>query len=131
MHTHLFPGDQQRTAALRVGSPSIKRGGFPVPLMKEVGTQEAQCKRWCGGFGQSTQSVKRVDFRDGRTHTHTNFFNINFEAPTPNPQKKSLCASFSGKERKKGAYINFSGGNFEVKNGLPNGPFSATKSLVR
>ena len=38
---------------------------------------------------------------------HINFFNINFLAPTQNPQfgaprKKSLCASFPGKERERG-----------------------------
>ena len=59
---------------------------------------------------------------------------IKFLAPTENPPfwtpRKSLCASFPGKERKKGTHINFFGGIFGVKNGVPNGPFSATKSLV-
>ena len=64
-----------------------------------------------------------------------NFFNISFLAPTQTPvfgpPEKSLCASFPGKERTKGTHINFFfGGIVGVKNGVPNRPFSATKSLV-
>ena len=43
-----------------------------------------------------------------------------------------MCLTFPGKERKRGTHINFFGGIFGVKSGAgsPNGPFSATKSLV-
>ena len=65
---------------------------------------------------------------------HINFFNINFLHPTRTPPfgppEKGLCTSFPGKGRKKGTHINFFGGIFGVKNGVRNGPFSATKSLV-
>ena len=64
-----------------------------------------------------------------------NFFNINFLAhpkrPILAPQKKKVYVPhFLGKNAKKGTHINFFGGIFGVKNGDPNGPFSATKSLV-
>ena len=45
------------------------------------------------------------------------------------PRKKSFCASFPEKERKKGTHINFFGGILGVKKGAPNGPFSATKKF--
>ena len=48
----------------------------------------------------------------------------------PPPPKKNLCASFPKKGRKKGAHLNFFGGNFGVKKGVPNRPFSAAKSSV-
>ena len=65
---------------------------------------------------------------------HINFFNINFLAPTRStpiwaPRKKFI-ASFPGKGRTKGAHINFFGGIFGAKKGVPNGPFWATKSKV-
>ena len=64
---------------------------------------------------------------------HINFFNINFLAPTQNAPfwvpRKSLCASFPGKGRKKGTHINFFGRILGSK-GAPNGPFPATKSSV-
>ena len=67
--------------------------------------------------------------RDEKAHI---LFQINFLAPTQppprfGPPEKSLCASFPGKERKKGTHINFFGGIFGVENGVPNGPFLATK----
>ena len=75
----------------------------------------------------------KMHFSWGRKK-HINFFNINFLAPTQNPPsgppEKSLCASFPGKEHKKGTHINFFGGIWGVKHGVPNGEFSATKSLV-
>ena len=47
---------------------------------------------------------------------HINFFDINFLAPTQaphlGPPEKSSCASFSGKERKKGTHLNFCRGDF-------------------
>ena len=48
------------------------------------------------------------------------------------PQKKSVCASFPGKGRKEGIHINFCRRIFGGQNlkGVPNGPFSATKSSV-
>ena len=53
---------------------------------------------------------------------HINFFNINLLPPTQNPPvglpAKSLCASFPGKERKKGAHVNFFGGILGQK-GVP------------
>ena len=63
---------------------------------------------------------------------HMNFFNASFLHPPPKknhfgPRKKSLCASFSGKERKKGTHINFWGAILAVKKGVPNGPFWTTK----
>ena len=65
---------------------------------------------------------------------HIRFFNINFSPSPPKPPfwapRKNVCASIPGKGRKKGTHINFFGGIFGVKNGVPNGPFSATKSLV-
>ena len=65
---------------------------------------------------------------------HKNFFNINFLAPTQNPpfwalRKKFMCL-ISWERTQKGTHINFFGGIFGVRNGVPNGPFSATKSLV-
>ena len=50
----------------------------------------------------------------------------------PHPKNPMfVCASFPGKERKKGGdpHKLFPGG-FGVKNGVPNGPFWATESLV-
>ena len=51
---------------------------------------------------------------------HINFFNINFFAPTQNTPERT----------QKGTHINFFGGTLGVKKGVPNGPFSVTKSLV-
>ena len=79
-------------------------------------------------------TLHSAKIRDGKTHI--NFSNINSLAPTLNtpfwaPRKKSLCASFPGKERKKrGPHISFFGGIWRFKNGVPNESFSATKSLV-
>ena len=56
---------------------------------------------------------------------HIHFFNISWA-----PRKKSLCASFPGKGRKKGTHMNFFRQIFGVKKGVPNGPFSATKILL-
>ena len=72
---------------------------------------------------------------NGKPKKHINFFNINFLAPTLNTlvwaaRKKVDVPHFLGKDAKKGAHINFFGGIFGVKKGAPNGPFSATKSLV-
>ena len=65
---------------------------------------------------------------------HINFFNINFLDPARNPPfwapRKKLCASFPGKGRQNWTHINSFRGILGVKNGVPNGPFSATKSLV-
>ena len=67
---------------------------------------------------------------------HINFFNINFLAPTQNtpfgvPRKKKVYVPhFLGKDAKQCSHINFFGGIFGFKKGVPNGPFSATKSLV-
>ena len=65
---------------------------------------------------------------------HITCFNLNFWPPpkTPDlgPPEKSLCASFPGKERKKVTHMNLFGGILGVKNGVPNGPFSATQSLL-
>ena len=44
--------------------------------------------------------------------------------------RRSVCASFPGKERKKGTHINFFGENFGVKKEALNGPFWATRSKV-
>ena len=82
-----------------------------------------------GGWRQQHLSVFvviRGRFSNKRkTHTHINFFNINFLARTRNPPfgppKKSLC-----ERTQKGTHINFFGGISGVKNG----PFSSTKSLV-
>ena len=65
---------------------------------------------------------------------HINFFNISFLAPTQNPQfwaprKKFMCL-ISWERAQKGTHINFFGGIFGVKKGVPNGRFSTTKSLV-
>ena len=47
------------------------------------------------------------------------------------PQKKVYVPHFLGKnEKKKGTHINFSRGIFGVENGVPNGRYSAMKSLV-
>ena len=64
---------------------------------------------------------------DGKS-TLTFFLAPTQNTPFPVPQK-SLCASFAGKGRKNGTHINFFGG-FGGPKGAPNGPFSATKSLV-
>ena len=66
---------------------------------------------------------------------HINFFNINFlhpiqKHPILGPQKKVYVPHFLGKNAKKRTHINFFGGILGAKNGVPNGPFSATKSLV-
>ena len=66
---------------------------------------------------------------------HMNFFNINFLPPTQKhlilgPPETSLCASFPGKGRKKRDPHKLFRGDFWVKKGVPNRPFSATKSLV-
>ena len=66
--------------------------------------------------------------------THIIFYNKLFgphpKPPHIGPPQKSICTSFPGKERQKGTQINFFGEIFGVKNGAPNGPLSATKSLV-
>ena len=94
---------------------------------------------------QSPESRKRllIDFeslfRDfsnffwGRKK-HINFFNINFLAPTQNPpfwtpRKKFMCL-ISWERTQKGTPHRLFWADFWVKNGVPNGPFSATKSLV-
>ena len=65
---------------------------------------------------------------------HINFFNINFLHPTRNPpfwapRKKFMCL-ISWERTQRGTHINFFGGILGVKNGVPNEPFSARKSLV-
>ena len=65
---------------------------------------------------------------------HINFFNINFLDPpkTPHfgPQKKVYVPHFLGKSAKEAHKHKLFLGILGVKNGVPNGPFSATKSLV-
>ena len=77
--------------------------------------------------------VKRP-FSDTGPKKHINFFNINFLAPTQNtrfwPPRKKLMCLISWERTQKGTHINFFGGDFGVKKGVPNRPFSATKSLV-
>ena len=41
---------------------------------------------------------------------HKNFLAPTLKPPNPGPQKKGLCASFPGKEHKKGTHISFWGG---------------------
>ena len=65
---------------------------------------------------------------------HINFFNINFLARTQNtplwaPSKKLMCLSSWERTQKRDPHKLF-GGDLGVKRGVPNGPFSATKSLV-
>ena len=84
--------------------------------------------------GYDTELAQRPPQTKGRKK-NTNFFKINFLAPTQNPpfwahRKKLMCLISWERTQKKGTHINFFGGIFGVKNGVPNGPFSATKSLV-
>ena len=59
------------------------------------------------------------------------FFNINFLHPTREPPpEKNYVPHFLGKNAKKGPTEIFSGVFWGLTNGVPNGPFSATKSLV-
>ena len=65
---------------------------------------------------------------------HINFFNINILAPTQNPsfgapEKKFMCLISWERTQKRDQHKLFRG-IFGVKNGVPIGPFSATKSLV-
>ena len=89
---------------------------------REMNIQNASCEM---GGREITRGPRK----------HINFFNINFLArtqstPSGAQKKKKLCASFPGKGRKKETHINFFGAILGVKKGVPNGPFSATKSLV-
>ena len=65
---------------------------------------------------------------------HINFFNINFMAPTQNPPfwapRKKFMSHFLGKNAKEAHKHKLFRGNLGVKKGVPNRPFSATKSLV-
>ena len=67
---------------------------------------------------------------------HINFFNINFLAPTQNPpfwaprKKKFMCLISWERTQKRHISINLFGAIWGSKRGVPNGPFSATKSLV-
>ena len=63
-----------------------------------------------------------------------NFFNINFLPPTQNapfwaPRKKFMCLISWEKTQTRDPHKLFRGG-FLGQKGVPNGPFSATKSLV-
>ena len=57
---------------------------------------------------------------------YINLFDRSFLTPIPQnhfgPTKKSLCAPFPGKERKKGTHINFFA-DFGVKTGVSKWPF--------
>ena len=88
-------------------------------IFNALGGEEAP---WCfWGFPWYFVFSKRPKGKEGQTlNKGQSFFSINFWAPTqtpptPNPmlgpQKKSLCASFPGKERKEGTHINFFGGS--------------------
>ena len=66
---------------------------------------------------------------------HISFFNINSLDPHAKhlilgPQKKVYVPHFLGKGAKRDPHQLFRGDFFGVKTGVPNGPFSATRSLV-
>ena len=86
------------------------RAGDLAVILQSFGRMQVCCpelkSRW--------QSVKHYPGNMGTEKKHRTFFNINFLAPTQNPHigpsENSLCASFPGKERKKGTHTNFFGG---------------------
>ena len=77
----------------------------------------------------SQASKGRKNFLAHRLFQHK-LFGPHPKKPILGSQKKVHVPHFLGKERKKGTHLNFFGGIFGVKTGVPNGPFSATKSLV-
>ena len=83
---------------------------------------------------QSPHSIGRGVKTIGDEKKHINLFNINFLAPTQIPPfwapLKVHVPHFLGKNAKKGPTLTFSGGFWVFKKGVPNEPFSATKSLV-
>ena len=83
--------------------------------------------------GEAVDGRGRQEAEEEKAHK---LFQHKLFAPHPKPshfwapREKFICLTFLGKNAKKGTHINFFGGILGVKNGVPNGPFSATKSLV-
>ena len=118
-------------------TPFVMTPFFPVPtfaFLRPLRPRWRCCcaltsSRWVSGW----QGLKHGTSRGPKKHI--NFLNINFLAPTQNTPfrapEKNLCASVPGKGRKKrNPHKVFQGDLGGVKKVVPNGPFSATKSLV-
>ena len=88
-----------------------------------------------GGLYAHTASFNSWSHVVGRGPTkHINFFNINFLAPTQNtpfwaPRKKFMCLISLERTQKRDPHKHFWGDLWGQK-GVPNGPSSATRSLV-
>ena len=128
MSAHVFRPKRLLVSRQRVA-------GFPgtvADLWGGLGNSSGKVRGASGEVWETSGEPLDCSYRGPKKHK--NFFNINFVAPTQNtpfwaPRKKLMCFISWERTQKRDPHKLFRG-DFGFKKGVPNGPCSATKSLV-